>query len=282
MLAGSSHLNFVAYHVAVEPKTESISPIIMTAQFSPLSPVTMEGDIVTVTSTNTKQSSRVEECLFSLLRQLLKAVTQSVCSCQRVCDTYVLPCSCCKMSEDPMLGGNLPASGHVRGCVRRMWGIRVHVCSPKREEGMTWQEEVTRDATRRAERLKESSLRSRLRRLAESPSPAVLLVDDHVHLPGSVFRDPPVRHQQTDTCGEGGICRSRSAHSKTRTHTHIKKNKKRTHQPGCRVSLLKVTAGEVTAPRKKGDWSKSPRPLWINAASSVFVTGTHTNRLSLS
>lgn len=135
----------------------------MTAQFSPLSPVTMEGDIVTVTSTNTKQASRVEECLFSLLRQLLKAVTQSVCSCQRVCDTYVLPCSCCKMSEDPMLGGNLPASGHVRGCVRRMWGIRVHVCSPKREEGMTWQEEVTRDATRRAERLKESSLRSRLR-----------------------------------------------------------------------------------------------------------------------
>lgn len=86
----------------------------MTAQFSPLSPVTMEGDNVTVMSTNTKQASSVEECLFSLLRQLLKAVMQSVCSCQRVCDTYVLPCSCCKMSEDPMLGGNLPASGrHV-------------------------------------------------------------------------------------------------------------------------------------------------------------------------
>lgn len=116
---------------------------------------------------------------------------------------------------------------------------------------MTWQEEVTRDATRRAERLKESSLRSRLHRLAESPSPAVLLVDDHVHLPGSVFRDPPVRHQQTDTCGEGGICRSRSAHSKTRTHTHIKK-KKKTHTPaGLSGVVTKGDSRRGDGPQKK-------------------------------
>lgn len=51
----------------------------------------------------------------------------------------------------------------------------------------------------RAARLKQI----RASRRSESPSPAVLLVDDHVHLPGSVFCDAPVRHQQTDTCGEG-------------------------------------------------------------------------------
>lgn len=40
-------------------------------------------------------------------------------------------------------------------------------------------------------------------RLSESPSPAVLLVDDYVHLPGSVFCNPPMRDQQTDTYREG-------------------------------------------------------------------------------
>lgn len=62
-----------------------------------------------------------------------------------------------------------------------------------------------RDAVRWSERLKESSLRSRLHRLSESPLPAVLLVDDHVHFPGSVFGDRPMRHQQTVTCRDGGM-----------------------------------------------------------------------------
>lgn len=35
----------------------------MTSQFSPLQPVTMERDIVTVMSTNTKQAARVVECI---------------------------------------------------------------------------------------------------------------------------------------------------------------------------------------------------------------------------
>lgn len=99
-----------------------------------------------------------------------------------------------------------------------------------------------RHAVRWIERLKESRLRSRLHWLTESPLPAVLLVDDHVHFPGSVLCDPPVRHQQTDTCREGGM--QKLINTPPDMHAHD------THLPTCLVSLPKVTAKEVVAPGK--------------------------------
>lgn len=87
-----------------------------------------------------------------------------------------------------------------RACVLSPLYVPGVCLATRQRDGVTarWM----RYAWGRAERLKESSLRGRRRRLCESPSPAVLLVDAHVHFPGSVFRDPPMRHQQTDTCGE--------------------------------------------------------------------------------
>lgn len=91
------------------------------------------------------------------------------------------------------------------------------------------------------EGLKESRLRSIQHHLSESPSPAVLLVDAHVHLPGSVFCNPPVRHQQADTCREGGMLINKQADM----HTYD------THLLSCQVCLVKVTARGVTGPRKR-------------------------------
>lgn len=70
-------------------------------------------------------------------------------------------------------------------------------------------ERRTAVAVGRAARLKQI----RQSRRSESPSPAVLLVDDHVHLPGSVFANAPMRHQQTDTCGERGGGAKRRQHT---------------------------------------------------------------------
>lgn len=96
----------------------------------------------------------------------------------------------------------------------------VHVWQ-REEETATWQtERDVRCCVTGLKRLKASRLRSRLPRLRESPSPAVLLVDDHVHFPGSVFGNPPVRHQQTDTCGEGGMRELINTHASHKQHTH--------------------------------------------------------------
>lgn len=117
-------------------------------------------------------------------------------------------------------------------CVFSVWEdpcVSVHVCgvcSAKRGGDAVAGRE-TRDAVWWVERLKESSLGSRLLCLSESPSPAVLLVDDHVHFPGSVFCDPPMRHQQTDTC-----MRYTKTDQPIARHTHTW----HTHLHGCQVS----------------------------------------------
>lgn len=174
------------------------------------------------------------------------------------------------MSKDALLGGSMSASVceyvySTCDCVLSAWEdlfVSVHVCGAcKAKRGG---DDVEGRGMRRAARLKESSLRSRLLCLSEGPSPAVLLVDDHVHFPGSVFCDPPMRHQQTDTCREGGM--KKLINTQQEMHTHL---------PGCQVSLLKVTAREVMAPEIW--WGKQiPTALWINAASSLFLTQTHT------
>lgn len=104
------------------------------------------------------------------------------------------------------------------------------------------------DAAGRGARIKQS----RRSRCSESGSPAVLLVDDHVHLPASVFCDPPMRHQQTDTCGEGGGMQNtiRTGARKTHTHTPARLSGRFTNT---------LTGRGVTAPERR-DGSKSRRP----------------------
>lgn len=109
-------------------------------------------------------------------------------------------------------------------------------------------------------------LKIKRRLLSRSPSPAVFLVDDHVHFPGSVFCDPPMRHQQADTCRDGGMQELINTHTHT-THTHLL---------GCQVSLQRVTAGEVTAP-VQGDGGRSHSACEsMLPALSLPLTCTHT------
>lgn len=142
-------------------------------------------------------------------------------------------------------------------------------------QALVWQRDgVTarwmRYAWGRAERLKESSLRGRRRRLCESPSPAVLLVDAHVHFPGSVFRDPPVRHQQTDTCGEKRHARA-DQQAAGRAHT-------------CSAVRPLYRGWQLAGWRSQnGVTEESLRGLVKpNAAKTAFVASRHTYTLHLS
>lgn len=163
----------------------------------------------------------VEGCVVAPLEQLLKAVTQSISSCRWLCGARVLPRGFYETSYDPMLGA---------GTVRRLETRRVGQCARMSASngGDKVAERRTAVAVGRAARLKQI----RQSRRSESPSPAVLLVDDHVHLPGSVFCDAPMRHQQTDTCGEG-------RDAKRRQHTCLQNTRSRAHLPGCQVALLR-------------------------------------------